>query len=181
MAPSQPRTPAGAVRACWSTARGEDGERHSVATDTDTQALWPATTGAAEVVEGATRGEVGRGLADGRGAGLAGRVLEGAGLVGLELTDPLADAVEAAVEMAVGGAVERLSGAPQPASPSSTAMATGTPALRRIPTGSSSVGRGAAARVVGPGPPRASPEEPRKSPGRATEDRRNGDGRARKA
>ena len=78
MAPSQPRTPAGAVRACWSTARGEDGERHSVDTDTDTQALWPATTGEAAVVEGATRGEVGRGLADGLGAGLAGRVLEGA-------------------------------------------------------------------------------------------------------
>ncbi|HEX5521921.1 MAG TPA: hypothetical protein VFX53_00605 [Pedococcus sp.] len=153
MAPSQPRTPAGAVRACWSTARGEDGERHSVATDTDTQALWPATTGAA-AVEGATRVEVGRALADGRGAGLAGRVLEGAGGVGLELTDPLLDAadgtVDGTVEVAVAGAVELPSGAPHPANASSTAMATGTPALRRIPTGSWSAGRGAAARVVGP-------------------------------
>ena len=151
MAASQPRTAAGAVRARWSTARGEDGERHSVDTDTDTQALWPPTTGAA-VVEGANRGEAGRGLADGPGAGLAGRVLDGAG-VGLELTDPRADAVDGTVEVAVavGGAVERVSWAPQPASASSsTAMATVTPALRRVPTGSSSAGPGAAARVVGP-------------------------------
>jgi len=129
--------------------------------------LWPATTGGAAVVEGATRGEVGRGLADGRGAGLAGRVLEGA-RVGLELTDPLWEAGDGTVEVSVAGAVERASGAPQPASVSSAAMATGNPALRRIPTGSSSAGPGAAARVVGPGRARASREGRRQSHGRAT-------------
>ena len=65
-------------------------------------------------------------------------------------TDPLADAVDGTVEVAVAGAVELPSGAPHPANASSTAMATGTPALRRIPTRSWSAGRGAAARVVGP-------------------------------
>ena len=134
------------------------------------------------MVEGANRGEVGRGLADGPGAGLAGRVLDGAG-VGLELTDPLADAVDGTVEVAVavGGAVERVSWAPQPASASSsTAMATGTPALRRIPTGSSSAGPGAAARVVGPEcTARASPNGDGKSEGRARAERGKGDRAAR--
>lgn len=43
---------AGARRAGASTARAEDGERQSVATETETQALWPARTagGAGEVV-----------------------------------------------------------------------------------------------------------------------------------